>query len=166
MSKVRQHTQPLSCSRHKRNGCMAQAQAALPTMMSGLDGCLRADVTWVGEGAGEKEEESFSAAQCWRGTVAEQGAAWSASLYLYKSSVCLFVCLSAFYRPHDICPLCGAASESRRAGAVAGGPAHAWASACTARARARMPYNFSTKKSLRCMPFKNKTVRARMLSYT
>ena len=57
MSKVRQRTQPLSCSRHKRNGCRAQAQAALPTMMSGLDGCLRADVTWVGEGAGEKEEE-------------------------------------------------------------------------------------------------------------
>ena len=72
MSKVRQRTQPLSCSLHKRNGC--RAQAALPTMMSGLDGCLRADVTWVGEGAGEKEEESFyvcfSAAQCWRGTGA------------------------------------------------------------------------------------------------
>ena len=29
MSKVRQHTQPLSCSRHKRDGCRAQAQAAL-----------------------------------------------------------------------------------------------------------------------------------------
>ena len=25
--------------------------------------------------------------------------------------VCLLVCLSAFYRPHDISPLCGAASE-------------------------------------------------------
>ena len=50
-------------------------------MMSGLDGCLHADVTWVG--SGEKEGESFhvcfSAAQCWRGTVAEQGSAWSAS---------------------------------------------------------------------------------------
>ena len=81
-SKVSQRTQPLSCSRHKRNGCKAQAQAALPTMMSGLDGCLRADVTWVG--SGEKEGESFhvcfSAAQCWRGTVAEQGSAWSASI--------------------------------------------------------------------------------------
>ena len=79
MSKVRQRTQPSSCSRHKRNWCRAQAQAALPTMMSGLDGCLRADVTWVGEGAGEKEEESFyvcfSAAQCWRGTGAGQGSA-------------------------------------------------------------------------------------------
>ena len=81
MSKVCQRTQPLSCSRHERNGCKAQAQAALPTMMSGLDGCLRADVTWVG--SGEKEGESFhvcfSAAQCWLGTVAEQGSAWSAS---------------------------------------------------------------------------------------
>ena len=86
VSKVRQRTQPLSYSRHKRNGCRAQAQAALPTMMYGLDGCLRAAVTWVGEGAGENEEESFyvcfSAAQCWRGTGAGQGSAWSASLYL------------------------------------------------------------------------------------
>ena len=57
----------------------------------------------------------------------------------------LFVCLSAFYRPHDIWPLCGAASESgsrsRR------GRPRASGQACTARARARMPYNFSTKKS-------------------
>ena len=30
--------------------------------------------------------------------------------------VCLLVCLSSFYRPHDICPLCGAASEWPRAG--------------------------------------------------
>ena len=84
MSKVCQRTQPLSCSRHKRNGC--KAQAALPTMMSGLDGCLRVDVIWVG--SGEKEGESFhvcfSAAQCWLGTVAEQGSAWSASIYVYK----------------------------------------------------------------------------------
>ena len=40
MSKVRQRTQPLSCSGHKRNEC--RAQAALPPMMSGLDSCLRA----------------------------------------------------------------------------------------------------------------------------
>ena len=40
MSKVLQRTQPLSCSGHKRNEC--RAQAALPPMMSGLDGCLRA----------------------------------------------------------------------------------------------------------------------------
>ena len=85
MSNVRQRTQPLSCSRHKRNGYRAQAQAALPTMMSGLDGCLHADVTWVG--SGEKEGESFHvcfpAAQCWLGTVAEQGSAWTASIYIY-----------------------------------------------------------------------------------
>ena len=87
MNKVCQRTQPLSCSRHKRNGCKAQAQAALPTMMSGFDGCLRADVTWVG--SREKEGESFhvcfSAAQCWLGTVAEQGSAWSASIYIYRT---------------------------------------------------------------------------------
>ena len=86
VSKVHQRTQPLSCSRHKRNGCRAQAQAALATMMCGLDGCLREDVTWVGEGALEKEEESFyvcfSAAQCWWGTGVGQGSAQSASLYL------------------------------------------------------------------------------------
>ena len=87
MSKVCQRTQPLSCSRHKRNGCRAKAQTALLTMMSGLHGCLRADVTWVG--SGEKEGESFhvcfSAAQCWRGTGAEQGSAWSTSI----TNVCL-----------------------------------------------------------------------------
>ena len=60
MSNVRQRTQPLSCSRHKRNRC--RAQAALPPMMSGLDGCLRADVTWVGEGAGEKKKRVFMSA--------------------------------------------------------------------------------------------------------
>ena len=61
--------------------------------------------------------------------------------------VCWFVCLSALYRPHDICPLCGAASQwpreqepSSRAGP------RARAQACRARARARMPCNFSTKK--------------------
>ena len=38
--------------------------------------------------------------------------------------VCLLVCWSAFYRPHDICPLCGAVSEySESSQAVAGGPA-------------------------------------------
>ena len=84
MSKVRQRTYPLSCSGHKRNGY--RAQAALLPMMSGLDSCLRADVTWVG--SGEKEGESFhvcfSAAQCWRGTVAEQGSAWSASVSIKR----------------------------------------------------------------------------------
>ena len=68
-------------------------------------------------------------------------------VYTYKRvvCVCLSVGLSAFYRPHDICPLCGAASESEsRSRRRASGQAHA-----LARARARMPYNFSTKKSLR-----------------
>ena len=44
----------------------------------------------------------------------------------------MFVCLSSFYRPHDICPLCGAASEWPRAGSAVvasglarGGQAHA-----------------------------------------
>ena len=57
----------------------------------------------------------------------------------------MFVCLSAFYRPHDICPLCGAASESESRSRR--GRPRASGQACTARARVRMPYNFSTKKS-------------------
>ena len=62
--------------------------------------------------------------------------------------VCLFVCWCAFYRPHDICPLCGAASEWPREQEPSSRAApRERASACTARARARMPYNFSTKKS-------------------
>ena len=82
-------------------------------------------------------------------TRALVGADLGQLVYTYKRvvCVCLLVCWSAFYRPHDICPLCGAASESRRAGAVAGGLARERASACTARARAHMPYNCSTKKS-------------------
>ena len=56
----------------------------------------------------------------------------------------MFVCLSAFYRPHEISYF-AALPPSPRVGAVAGGPARGLA--CTARARARMPYNFSTKKS-------------------
>ena len=74
-------------------------------------------------------------------------------IYTYKRVVCvcllvcLLVCLSAFYRPHDICPLCGAASEYyERAGAVAGGPACAAGKRMHSEStRARMPYNFSTK---------------------
>ena len=85
-------------------------------------------------------------------------------IYTYKRvvCVCLSVGLSAFYRPHDICPLCGAASEWPRAGEPSSRAApRARAQPCTARARARMPYNFSTKKIAVLMPFKNKTVRAR-----
>ena len=74
-------------------------------------------------------------------------------IYTYKRVVCVcwFVGLSAFYRPHDICPLCGAASEySESSQAVAGGPARAaQASMHAQREHARMPYNFTTKKSQR-----------------
>ena len=85
-------------------------------------------------------------------------------IYTYKRvvCVCLLVCWSAFYRPHDICPLCGAASEWPREREPSSRAApRARASTCTARARARMPYNFSTKKIAALMPSKNKTVRAR-----
>ena len=77
--------------------------------------------------------------------------------------VCLLVCLSSFYRPHDICPLCGAASEWPREQEPPSGPApRARASACTARARARMPYNLLLNEKIAAlMPFKNKTVRPR-----
>ena len=77
--------------------------------------------------------------------------------------VCWFVCWSAFYRPHDICPLCGAASEWPREQEPPSGPApRARASACTARARARMPYNLLLNEKIAAlMPFKNKTVRPR-----
>ena len=74
-------------------------------------------------------------------------------IYTYKRvvCVCLCVCLSAFYRPHDICPICGTPSEySDSSQAVAGGPARAGKRMHSdlARARARMPNNFSTKLSL------------------
>ena len=71
----------------------------------------------------------------------------SSSIPIKEYRACLFVGLSAFYRPHEISYF-AALPPSPRAGAVAGGPARAArASACTAlaRARARLPYNFSTK---------------------
>ena len=80
--------------------------------------------------------------------------------------MCLLVCLSSFYRPHDICPLCGAGSEWPRAAKPsrpgrprASGQAHAQ------REHARMPYNFSTKKSYADAFQKQNRTRARMLSY-
>ena len=74
----------------------------------------------------------------------------------------LFVCLSAFYRPHDICPLCGAASEySESSQAVAGGPARARAGKHAQREHARACRTTSQRKNRTLMPFKNKTVRAR-----
>ena len=73
--------------------------------------------------------------------------------------VCLPVCLSSFYRPHDICPLCGAASEySDSSQVVAGKRMHSEST----RAHAVQLLN---EKIAALMPFKNKTVRARMLSY-
>ena len=88
----------------------------------------------------------------------------SVCIYTYKRvvCVCLSVCWSAFYRPHDICPLCGAASEWPRAGAVAGGPVRAGARASmhseSTRAHAVQLLN---EKIAALMPFKNKTVHAR-----
>ena len=78
--------------------------------------------------------------------------------------VCWFVGLSAFYRPHDICPLCGAASEySESSQAVAGGPARSAQASMhmhseSTRAHAVQLHN---EKIAALMPFKNKTVRAR-----
>ena len=77
----------------------------------------------------------------------------------------MFVCLSAFYWPHDICPLCGAASEWPRESRSRRGRPRATGQACTARARARMLYNFSTNNSYAEAPFKNKTVRAHAVVY-
>ena len=79
--------------------------------------------------------------------------------------MCLLVCLSAFYRPHEISYF-AALPPSPRAGAVAGGPAragkHAQRSSESTRAHAVQLLN---EKIVALMPFKNKTVRARMLSY-
>ena len=76
----------------------------------------------------------------------------------------MFVCLSAFYRPHEI-SFFAALPPSPRAGAVAGGPArpgkHAQRSSESTRAHAVQLLN---EKIVALMPFKNKTVRARMLS--
>ena len=66
--------------------------------------------------------------------------------------ICLLVCLSSFYRPHDICPLCGAASEWPRAGSavVTSCPARrASACACTQREHARACRTTSQRKN-RC----------------
>ena len=78
----------------------------------------------------------------------------SIPIYTYKRVVCVcllvcwFVCLlfighTTFVHFAPL-PLSGRESRSRR-----GRPRTRGGQACTARARARMPYNFSTKKSLR-----------------
>ena len=87
-------------------------------------------------------------------------------IYTYKRvvCVCLSVGLSAFYRPRDICPLCGAASEySESSQAVAGGPTRAArASMHTARARARAYRTTSQRKNRSADAFqKQLAVRAR-----
>ena len=63
--------------------------------------------------------------------------------------VCLLVCWSAFYRPHEISYFAALPPGGREQDQPSSRAApRAGASACTARALARMPYNFSTKKSL------------------
>ena len=63
--------------------------------------------------------------------------------------VCLLVCWSGFYRPHGICPLCGAASEySESSQAVAAAP-RASGQACPAREHARACRTTSQRKN-RC----------------
>ena len=72
----------------------------------------------------------------------------------------MFVCLlfighTTFVHFAALPPRAGEQEPSSR------GRPSATGQACTARARARKPYNFSTKKSYAAlMPFKNKTVRA------
>ena len=73
----------------------------------------------------------------------------------------MFVCL-LFYRPHEISYL-AALPPSPRAGAVAGGPARAGKHAH--REHARMPYNFSTKKSYADAFQKQNRTRAHPLIY-
>ena len=73
----------------------------------------------------------------------------------------LSVGLSAFYRPHDIRPLCGAASEySESSQAVAGGPARAGKRLHSESTRAHA-VQLLYEKFAALMPFKNKSVRAR-----
>ena len=73
--------------------------------------------------------------------------------------VCWFVGLSVFFlsATRHLSTLRRCLRVAERAGAVvAGGPARARAQACTARARASMPYNFSTKISF-TDAFQNRT---------
>ena len=75
--------------------------------------------------------------------------------------VCWFVCLlfighTTFVHFAALPPSVRESRSRRGRPRAPRGQAHA-----LARARARMPYNFSTKKIAALMPFKNKTVRAR-----
>ena len=68
----------------------------------------------------------------------------------------LSVGLSAFYRPHDICPLCGAASEwPRAAGAVAGGPARRAGKRMHSESMRAHAVQLLNEKIAALMPFKN-----------
>ena len=76
--------------------------------------------------------------------------------------VCWFVCWSAFYRPHDICPLCGAAPEySESSQAVAHGPARAAGKHAHSESTRAHAVQLLNEKITALMPFKNKSVRAR-----
>ena len=77
--------------------------------------------------------------------------------------MCLSVGLSAFYRAHDISYFAALPLSTPRAGAVAGGPARAGKHAQREHAHVVQLLN---EKIVALMPYKNKTVRACMLSYT
>ena len=70
-------------------------------------------------------------------------------IYTHKRVVC--VCWSAFYRPHDICPLCGAASKWPREQEPSSraAPRAARAQACTAGACARA-WRTTSQRENRC----------------
>ena len=76
--------------------------------------------------------------------------------------MCLFVCLSSFYRPHDISYF-AALPPSPRAGAVAGRRPRASGQAHSESTRAHA-VQLLNEKIVALMPSKNNTVRARMLS--
>ena len=83
-------------------------------------------------------------------------------VYTYKRvvCVCLLVCWSAFYRPHDFCPLCGAASEWPRAGSavVASGPARRAGKRMHRESTRAHAVQLLNEKIAALMPFKNKNL--------
>ena len=82
--------------------------------------------------------------------------------------MCLFVGLSAFYRPHDICPLCGAGSEWPRAAKLSrpGRPPARAAGKRIHSADARACRTTSQRKNRCADAFqKQNRTRTRMLSY-
>ena len=88
-------------------------------------------------------------------------------IYTYKRAVCvcLLVCWSAFYRPHDICPLCGAASECPREQELSRAAPRARASMHSAESTRAHAVQLLNEKIAALMPFKNKTVRAHAVVY-